>query len=315
MIRLGLFAAGVWLGERLPGPLLFGLARLVALVLSAIPSAPRARLRRNLAVVLGVAPRSPVLRRYLREAYQTQVANYVDLLRSRTIAPAAAAQGVIPGGEGWASFERAVAEKRGLVLVTAHFGRIELMTHFLGNRGVHLTLPVERLQPPALFDLLCRLRQRPTFTLVAADLGLRPCLRAIGRGEVVTLFADWDSTGHGVAVEFFGRPARLPAGPALLALRTGAPLIVGFSLPDGPLGADGTPGRRRAVLEPPLLVERSGDFAADVQRATQMMAGVLERYIRQYPGQWVMFHDIWREPAQSTAALACTAGREHRARH
>ncbi|MGH2354863.1 MAG: lysophospholipid acyltransferase family protein [Chloroflexota bacterium] len=304
MIRLGLFAAGVRLAEWLPAPLLYGLARVVGRLLSMLPLASRERLRRNLGQVLGVPPTSPEVRPHVLCAYQTQAANYVDLLRARKIASQDMGRQVVQDGDGWEAFERALAAGRGLVLATAHFGRFELMTHYLGQRGVRLTLPVERLQPPALFDLLCRLRRRPTFTLVAADLGLRPCLRALQRGEAVVLFADWDSTGHGVTVQFCGLPARLPAGPALIAVRAGVPLFVGFNL----LGGSG--GRLRALIEPPLPVERTGDLEADVQRVTQLMATALERHIRRHPGRWVMFHDLWPEhgwPDHATAMLECGA--------
>lgn len=287
MIRLGLFRAGVWLAERLPAPLLYRLAGAVGRLLSGVPSAPRARLRRNLSHVLGVPPHSPAITPYVRQAYQTQAANYLDLLRARVMTPQEVAQRVVEEGDGWDAFDRALAGKRGLVLVTAHFGRVELLNQHLGRRGVPVTLPLERLQPPALFELLRSLRTRPGMTLVPHDAGLRPCLRALARGEVAAFFADWDPTGTGAPVRFFGAPARLPKGPALVALRANVPLFAGFSLPGG------RPGRVKAVMEPPLPLARTADFDADVQRATQLIAGAFERRIREHPGQWVMFHEIW----------------------
>ena len=294
MIRLGLFAAGVRLAEWLPPAVLYGLAHAVGLGLSLLPSAPRRHLRQNLAVVLGVAPGAPTLDRYVRSIYRAQTTNYVDLLRAQRITADEATSSASPDGEGWAAFRRAMAAHQGLILVTAHFGRFELMTHYLAHLGLRLTLPVERLEPPALFDLIRRLRERPSFTLVAADLGLRPCLRALQRGDAVTLFADWDSTGHGVLVRFFDRPARLPAGPALLAVRTGAPLFVGFTMPDPDTGGV------RTLIEPPLPVRRSGDFDADVRDTSQLLATALQRRIRRYPQQWVLFHEIW--PGSTAAA-------------
>ncbi len=302
MSPLGLFAAGVRLAEWLPAPPLYALAQAAGWVLSALPTGSQRHVRHNLARVLGVAPDSPTLRPYVRGIFRLQAANYVDLFRARRITPQEVTTRVVQGidrDDGWAAFQRALGEGRGLVLVTAHFGRFEMMSHYLAQRGVRLTLPVERLQPPALFDLVCRLRCRPSFTVVPADLGLRPCLRALQRGEVVALFADRDATGQGVPVSFFGAVARLPHGPALLALRTGAPLFVGFTLPDGP------GGRIRPVFEPLPPIERAGEASADVQRTTQLIATALERYIRRYPHQWVMFHHIW--PEQTPAMPVCGA--------
>ncbi|MDQ3700292.1 MAG: hypothetical protein M3442_05160, partial [Chloroflexota bacterium] len=98
-LRLGLFAAGVRLAEGLPAPLLYRLARVVAHLLSALPTPPRRRLRQNLAVVLGVPPASPLLRPFVQGAYRTQVANYVDLLRARRITPDEVTSRVAPPGE------------------------------------------------------------------------------------------------------------------------------------------------------------------------------------------------------------------------
>jgi KDO2-lipid IV(A) lauroyltransferase len=300
MSRLGLFTAGVRLAEWLPAPLLYRLARIAALLLSLIPTAAGRRLRRNLGVVLGVAPTSPALGPYVRGAYRTQCTNYADLFRGRTITPAEAAALTVADGDGWAAFHQAIADRKGLIMVTAHFGRFEMMSHFVGALNVGLTMPVERIEPPALFDLVSALRTQPGFTLVAADLGLRPSLRALQRGDLVTLFADWDSTGHGVEVPFFGRPARLPGGPGLLAVRTGAPLFVAFAVDDRRAGVV------RAMISPPLPVRRSGDLDADVRQATEQMASALERGIRRYPDQWVMFHDVW------PAAIASREGRPRR---
>jgi lauroyl/myristoyl acyltransferase len=299
MIRLGLFLAGMRLAEWLPPAVLYRLARLVALLWSYVPSAPQRQLRCNLAQVVGLPPTAPAVRRLARQAFQVQAANYVDLLRGRAVDQAELEDRFVRVGDGWPAFEAALRERRGMVLVTAHFGRVELLRQYFGRAGLAATLVVERLEPPALFHLICRLRAQPTIQLVPHDAALRPCLRALARGEAAAFFADWDPTGHGVLVRFFGASARLPAGPAFMALRASVPLFVGAVLPPDP--AD--PLRRwQAFAAPPLVLEATGDLAADLQRGTQGIAHWLEQIIGQYPEQWVMFHHIWAEDG-----LACEA--------
>jgi KDO2-lipid IV(A) lauroyltransferase len=308
MIRLGLFAAGAWLAEWLPAPLLYLLARAIGWLASYVPAPPRTRLERNLAVVLGTCPNDPRVRRLVHRVYQTHAVNYADLLRGPRFSREQAAARFRQAGDGWRPFWDALAAGHGLVLVTAHFGRFELLSHYLEHLGVPITLAVERLQPPALFDLLCRLRQRESLELVPHDTALRPLLRALARGRVAGFLADWDPSGHGVEVEFFGRPAPLPAGPAFIARRAGVPLFIGFAVPadDGPY--------HWGVMEPPIIVERTADADADVRQATQAMARTFERYIGRYPDQWVMFHQIWPaglvECRTGAAPAACsrTAG-------
>jgi KDO2-lipid IV(A) lauroyltransferase len=287
MIALGLFVAGVRLAEWLPAWLLYGAAWLLGAGLGRLPLPAQRRLADNLAVVLRIRPGDPVVWRCVRMATQLHVANYLDLFRSRVVGDEQVSRQFVQEGDGWASWRETLAAGRGLVLVTAHFGRFELLSHYLGFLGHSVTLPVERLDPPALFEFVCRLRQRPNFHLIPHDSALRPSLRALGRGDVVAFFADWDPSGHSVEVEFFGRATHLPGGPAYIARRAGAPLYVGFAI------ADAKAGVYHAVLEPPLPVPHTADLDQDVRQATQAIAAVFERYIGAYPAQWVMFHRIW----------------------
>jgi KDO2-lipid IV(A) lauroyltransferase len=300
MIAYGLFVAGVWLARWLPASLWYLMARGAGWLLSQLPLAARDRLRHNLAHVLGVPPDSPALRPYVREAFQTQAQNYVDLCRSFVIA-AGQMPDFVPVGDGWDELLRHVREQRGAVLVTGHFGRIELLSHYLGALKLVLTLPVERIQPPALFDLVSRLRRRPTYQLVPHDAALRPCLRAVARGQIAVFFADWDPTGHGVLVPFFGVPTRLPAGPAVVARRNQAPIFIGYQLP----------GERanhyRVVMEAPLHIPWSDNAEEDVRRATRQIAAVFERCIVQHPGRWVMFHRLWPDYQAGGGMVECEA--------
>ncbi|CAA9232047.1 MAG: hypothetical protein AVDCRST_MAG77-1058 [uncultured Chloroflexi bacterium] len=299
MLTWALLAGGAWLAERLPGRPLYAAGRMVALLLAALPSAPRARLRRNLARATQLPLESPRLNTLVLRVYRTQVQNYLDLLRTRRASPAVAAARVRQTGPGWQSFLEAARSGRGCVLVSAHFGRIELLNQFLAQFGLPMTLPVERITPPRLFELVCALRSHFGVKIVPRDTGVRPLLRALTRGDVVILFADWDLTGQGIAVPLFGQPARLPPGPAFLALRGKAPLFVGVHLLEGVHG-DAQGGARAArpvtdlaYMSAPLELERTGDIDADVRRGTERIAVELERLIARHPEQWVMFHDVW----------------------
>jgi KDO2-lipid IV(A) lauroyltransferase len=278
---------GVAVAERVPGVPLYAVGRLIAWLLAAAPSTTRNRLRRNLARASGESLTSPRLDRLVREAYATQVANYLDLLRYRRISEQEIARTFTTTGPGWDAFRAAGASGKGMVLVTAHFGRIERLNHFLAQFRFPTTLPVERLRPARLFELVCALRAHRGVNLVPHDAGLRPCLRALSKGHVVALFAEWDPTGRGVPVRLFGAEALIPPGPAFLALRSGAPLFVGFDAP----GARA--GHHEAYLETPVEATPTGDLDRDVAALSQKIAEIFERHIARHPGRWVMFHDIF----------------------
>ena len=100
------------------------------------------------------------------------------------------------------------------------------------------------------------------------------------------LLCDRDISGDGIAVEFFGERTTLPGGPALTALRSGAPLI--------PVGCYFLPqGRQRLVIGPPLPTEREGNIRDDVTRVTQALAHRFEELIRAAPEHWHLMQPNW----------------------
>jgi lauroyl/myristoyl acyltransferase len=98
--------------------------------------------------------------------------------------------------------------------------------------------------------------------------------------------SDRDLAGNGIEVEFFGEATTMPAGPATLALRTGAQLVTG-AVYSGP-GPD-----HRAIVEPPLDTTRQGPLRKDVARLTQAIATRFEGLIRRAPEQWHLFQPLW----------------------
>jgi len=298
MVWWWLFAFGVQLAERTPPKVLYGLARLLAALLATVPTRARAQLRRNLAQVTGLDPASEPLAGLTRQVYDMQVANYLDLMRSRRITPEEIRSRYTLEGSGWGDLVRTVRGGQGCVLVTPHFGRIELLNHVLALHGLPTTLPVERLKPERLFALVTMLRATRGVHFLPQDGGVRPWLRALGQGHVIALFAEWHPSGQGVPVTFFGRDSRFPPGPAFLALRGNAPLFIGYDLPGEP---GDSRGRGLAFLDAPLHLARTGDLDADVQRGTQLIADHFQRRIGQHPGRWVMFHDMWPDDVSQSA--------------
>jgi KDO2-lipid IV(A) lauroyltransferase len=113
----------------------------------------------------------------------------------------------------------------------------------------------------------------------------REALRALRRGEVLCLAADIDKAGTGVLVSFLGRRVYLPAGPARLALRTGASLIPGYARP--------LPGgRHEARMLDPIPLPTAGDPESRVVQLTQSIAESFEKMIWMDPGQWFAFHRL-----------------------
>ena len=176
---------------------------------------------------------------------------------------------------------------RGTILALPHIGSWEYGGAFLATQDLPMTAVAERIEPPALFDYF--VEQRAAMGLTIVPLGRDSggaLLSTLRNGGLVGLLCDRDIEGTGIEVEFFGERTTMPAGPATLALRTGATLCTG-AVYSGP-GRD-----HRAVVQGPLDTTRTGPLRRDVARLTQEIATRLEGLIRRAPEQWHVFQPLW----------------------
>lgn len=185
--------------------------------------------------------------------------------------------------------ERALARGRGLVFVTGHLGNWEIGGAAVAARGVPLAAVALRQGNP-LFDRdLVRTREELGLRVIYKIDAPRAVLRTLNAGGSVALVADQNPIRGGISVEFFGRPANTPRGPAVLALRTGAPvfLAVALRVHEEDVGYEVT------FREVP--VEASGDLEADVHALVQAYTSLLEDAIRDAPEQYFWHHRRWKK--------------------
>ncbi len=177
---------------------------------------------------------------------------------------------------------------KGVVAVLPHLGGWEWAAFWMTKvMKIPVTAVAESLEPPALFEFFVEFRREIGLNIVplGPDAG-NEILKALNSNHVVCLLADRDIIGDGVELEFFGEITTIPAGPATLALRTGAALIPCAVYFEGRTG-------HHAVVEPPLEVVREGRLRDDVRRVTIDLAGRLEDLIRHAPEQWHLQQPNW----------------------
>jgi KDO2-lipid IV(A) lauroyltransferase len=191
--------------------------------------------------------------------------------------------------------EQAVSRERGVILTGTHIGNWELAAVVLAHWGytMHAVAGVQlgRWLAPAVRETKSEL----AIHTVSPEDGFRKLLRALEHNDLVALMVDGDIYSHGVPVEFFGRETRFPAGPGVLAQRTGALIICGYCERLGP-------GRFRIVMEPALDPARFPHTAA----LNAEVAAISERHIREHLDQWCIFRSMWEgsPTAQTEAAGA-----------
>lgn len=269
----------------LPEPLAAAGARLAGSAMRWASPRRRALVARHQQRVSGWSLGGPALRAAVRAAFESYARYWLELFRL----PGSGRERIEAGftHEGYQLLLDALGAGKGVVLATPHLGNWDWGGAWFAAQGHRLTAVAEVLEPRELFDWF--VAQRRAMGIDIVPLGPEAAgalLRVLRAGEVVTLICDRDIGGGGVEVEFFGEPTTLPAGPATLALRTGAALL--------PVAVYMAPrGGHHGVVLPPIPTGRTGSFRDDVVRVTQALAGALEDLIRRAPEQWHLFQPNW----------------------
>ena len=269
----GAYAAGWGALKALPEPVAAGLFRLGADVATRRRGPGVRRLEANLA---RVAPGQDLT----RAAMRSYARYWLEVFRLPAMDPARVVGGVETVGE--ERFRAGVAAPTGLVLALPHSGNWDHAGAWCGLTGVPFTTVAERLQPESLYDRFLAFRQSLGMEVLPLTGGDRPPSEVLRErleaGGTLCLMADRDLSARGVDVRFFGATARMPAGPASLALATGAVLV--------PVTLSFTPRGWRIAFHEEVP-------HTDVPRMTQVMADAFARGLAEHPQDWHMLQRFW----------------------
>jgi KDO2-lipid IV(A) lauroyltransferase len=194
---------------------------------------------------------------------------------------------------GWDVVERAMAGGRGILFVTGHLGNWELAGSYVAARGIPLEAVARRMQNPLFDRYLTETRRRIGMTVIHDADAVRRVPRATREQHAVAFLVDQGAVGLASTwVPFFGRYAKTPRGPAVFALRLGAPLIFGAALRQ--------PSGRYAMEFEEVPVVETGNREADVDHIVASYTYTLERWIRRAPEQYFWHHRRWKHQRPGT---------------
>jgi lauroyl/myristoyl acyltransferase len=241
------------------------------------------QLRKNLARVIGVEPNAvpgSLMRasltsyaRYWREAFRLPAMDHASIGRQ-----------MAETTMGQEHLRAALTAGRGVVMALPHSGNWDLAGVWMAQNYGRFTTVAERLKPESLYLRFVEYRESLGFEVIPLSGGEQPPFPLLAErlkdNKVVCLMAERDLSRTGVEVDFFGEPTRMPAGPAKLAIETGAALLPTHSWYDGDIC--------RVDLDP--AVDCS---SGDVGVVTQALADVFARNIAQHPADWHMLQPQW----------------------
>ena len=196
--------------------------------------------------------------------------------------------------EGLEHLDRAHARGRGVICLGAHMGCWELIPYRLRSLGYPVGVVYRPLREEALDRYVSQRRGRFGIATHSREQDVRKVLRSLRRGGLVGMLADQNTRVESIPVPFLGRSARTPAGPARLALRTGAAIVPITIRLEGE-------GTHLMHVGPEIRVVAPGagapprEIAARVEEATLRCNEAIGRAILEAPEQWVWFHERWRD--------------------
>ncbi len=268
--------------RRLPARLRYLPADALTVPFGLLPSRVRTAASHNYAIVLGTSPRDPIAVSLARASIRNYGRMAMDFLASRTEMPERVRARATVIGDHY--FFDALNARRGVILAMPHVGSWDVSAVIAEAYGVKLTVVTEGGWAA---QLVAGARTDHGVELVPRDHSVRALFRALARQEVVVLLSDVANDGvPTLDVPFFGHPAPFPVGPARLALRTRAPIVVAFAVrqPDNTYHVEALP-----ALSAPCPTSESDAVA----QLTAAIAAAFERIISAHPEQWYPFHPIW----------------------
>ena len=190
--------------------------------------------------------------------------------------------------EGLEHFEAGIAQGKGLLTIIAHFGNWELMP-VTGPLFLKSSYIVYRpLDSPVLDNIVEHVRTINGNVMVPKGGSGKRIMTLLKENQCIGILSDQNvSAREGVFVDFFGCPACTGAGLAVLALRSGAPVLPMFM-------ARQKSGKYKFILKPLVEISRTGDYEADLLENTQRFTKVVEDIVREYPDQWFWIHQRWK---------------------
>ena len=279
-----MIAAVLWV---LPMPVAMAVGRFVGVLGWLIDIRHRRVAMANLRAAYGHEKDNAWLRRTTRRCFQHLGMMAVECVKmARVLDPEWRAQHLVC--EGLEHLRAAHEQGRGVIVATGHVGNWELSGTTTSVEVHPLDSIARPLDNPLLDEYLGRVRSLAGQRIIPKEGAVRRMVEVLRGNGILAVLMDQNAGRDGEFVEFFGRPASTVPVVAMLALKFGCPVVIGYSQ------RLGNGYRHRLVFTPPVEVARSGDRAADAAALTAELTRRIEAAIRDAPDQWLWLHRRWK---------------------
>ncbi|MBM2827048.1 MAG: lysophospholipid acyltransferase family protein [Dehalococcoidia bacterium] len=270
--------------KRLPLKVTYALACFLADFVFLFWRRGRKNILDNMAHVLGPQADKEAVRRVGKLSLRNYAKYIVDFLRFPDMA-AEEIKGRVTF-DGWHSFDDALSQGKGALFLGLHMGNWDIGAAAAALHDYPVSVIVERFPHPKLDEFIQGARRHLGIGTIPVEESARGVFRTLRNNEILGILVDRPGPDDGVPVRFFDAWTSVPSGPAIIALRTGSPVMTG--------GAIRRPDDSFLILVgKEIPYQHSGDYKRDVQVLTQSIMTSMEQMIRRYPEQWYMFRPMW----------------------
>jgi KDO2-lipid IV(A) lauroyltransferase len=197
--------------------------------------------------------------------------------------------------EGMEEVQKILKNGKGILLLLSHLGNWELMglmSKVLGDPIAVIARPLKKNK--WVNDMVAEVRKEAGLEVIPPKKASQKVLRALSKNRLVGILIDQRAKkSEGVWVDFFGKKAPSTPALAVLAMRTGVPVLPVFMIRNGYR-------KHRLLIQEPLQLVNTGNIKKDVETNTQLMNYALESIVRQYPDQWFWVHRRWERKGKVT---------------
>jgi KDO2-lipid IV(A) lauroyltransferase len=295
---LGLLLRGLFfLTTHVPNNVIFSFSKHASSLFMRFSGRYKRKIARNLQIAFGNTTDNEKLTKIAHSLSENLGLNFAETLISSTAKKMPLLNSILIHGS--EHLEKALAHGKGVLALSAHLGNFTLIGLKMAAAGYPFHMLVKDPRYPAVAEAFHMLQkgQGGNFIYVEPwEKALRQILSRLRKNEIVCILADEKKSKTGVLVDFFGHPAPTAPGPAVLALRTGAPLVPIFIVRRDD-------GLQHIYIEPQLELCLNGDRSLYIPAVVSAYTKVIEYYIRMYPDQWFWINNRWKKKIRDRALL------------
>jgi KDO2-lipid IV(A) lauroyltransferase len=194
--------------------------------------------------------------------------------------------------EGLENLDNVLKRGKGAISLSCHIGNWEMGGVVTAMLGYDISAVALTHKHKNINEFFVGQREKKGLKVIAVNSVMKRCVSALFNNGILALIGDRDFTDSGVVIDFFGVPTSLPKGPAALSLKTGAAVVPSFFIREGR-------SNYKLIFGEPIEVKEKTDVSKEdiVKDATKNFVLIMEKYIRKYPEQWLIFRKFWETPA------------------